>query len=69
MRQPDIEGPRLAPVCHVERRGLRLSRTGAYALTAYVWGFPLVAMARIRLHGTNRDAPFASGHLPRPALR
>jgi hypothetical protein len=32
------------------------------AVRAYVWGFPLVEMARIRLHGTNPDAPFA----PRP---
>ncbi|WP_448624438.1 DUF1254 domain-containing protein [Geodermatophilus sp. URMC 64] len=32
------------------------------AVRAYVWGFPLVAMARIRLHTTNPDDPFA----PRP---
>lgn len=34
------------------------------ALRAYVWGFPLVAAAQIRLRGTNPDDPLA----PRPAV-
>jgi hypothetical protein len=37
------------------------SRSDAYALAvrAYVWGFPLVEMARIRLRATNPDDPHA----------
>jgi hypothetical protein len=41
-----------------------LTRSDAYplAVRAYVWGFPLVEMARIRLRATNPDDP----HAPRP---
>lgn len=36
----------------------------ALAVRAYVWGFPLVSAARIRLRGTSPDDPFA----PRPPV-
>ncbi len=64
MRRPDTESGGSLRSATSNREIFDPARSDAYALgvRAYVWGFPLVEMARIRLRATSPDNP----HAPRP---